>query len=73
MDCCKNKGFKTSPVTSVVASGLYKYANKFYNFKGLGFHKDRYEPQHQDQAYLASRKKFTLLDIVKLLKLNRII
>ncbi len=64
--------FRGSMLTDVIADFLYRRGSRMYRFQEMGFHKDRYRP-HKEQVYLGSRKVFALFDILRLLKVNRVL
>lgn len=73
LHCRSNAGFRASPVTDAIVRLLYRFASPIYNFRGVGFHKDRYKAHLTPQTYLASPKWWTLPDILRLLRVNRVL
>lgn len=55
-----------------IANLLYTKGSRFYGFKQIGFHKDRFKPEKR-QVYVASQKRVIAWDIFKLLKVTKIL
>jgi lysylphosphatidylglycerol synthetase-like protein (DUF2156 family) len=64
--------FRGAGLTDLILDFLYRRCSKLYRFRELGFHKDRYCPE-KEQVYFASRKRFMLFDILRLLRVNRVL
>ncbi len=60
--------YRGAVAADAIADLLYTQGSRFYRFRQLGFHKDRYRPEKR-QVYVASRKRFIAWDVFKLLKL----